>query len=80
MLSVDAAEFASAFTLLRPRFPHAMLHGRHIRWQTRRPEADAEAARAVMAAAGLAAAIEVRPLSMEDTFVSVLRGAGLGHA
>jgi ABC-2 type transport system ATP-binding protein len=80
MLSVDAAEFARAFTLLRPRFPDAMLHGRHIRWQTRQPEADAGAARKALAAAGLAATVETRPLSMEDTFVSVLRGAGLGRA
>jgi ABC-2 type transport system ATP-binding protein len=80
MLSVDAAEFGRAFTLLRPRFPDAMLHGRHIRWQTRRPEEDAEAARQALAAAGLTAAVERRPLSMEDTFVSVLRGAGLHHA
>ncbi len=80
MLSVDATEFAQAFTLLRPRFPDAMLHGRHIRWQTRQPDADTLAAREALAAAGLAASVEVRPLSMEDTFVSVLRGAGLGHA
>jgi ABC-2 type transport system ATP-binding protein len=80
MFSVDAAEFAQAFTLLRPRFPDAMLHGRHVRWQTRQPDADTLAAREALAAAGLAASIEVRPLSMEDTFVSVLRGAGLGHA
>jgi ABC-2 type transport system ATP-binding protein len=80
MLSVDAADFARAFTLLRPRFPGAMLHGRHIRWQTRQPEADALAAREALAAAGLAATVETRPLSMEDTFVSVLRGAGLGRA
>jgi len=80
MLSVDASEFAHAFTLLRPRFPDAMLHGRHIRWQTRQPERDALAVRETLAGAGLTAAIETRPLSMEDTFVSVLRGAGLGHA
>jgi ABC-type multidrug transport system ATPase subunit len=80
MLTVDAPEFARTFTLLRPRFPDAMLHGRHIRWQTRQPERDAEAVREDLAAAGLTAAIETRPLSMEDTFVSVLRGAGLGHA
>jgi ABC-2 type transport system ATP-binding protein len=80
MLSVDAQEFARAFTVLRPLFPDAMLHGRHIRWQTRQPERDGSAAREALAAAGLAAAVEVRPLSMEDTFVSVLRAAGLGRA
>jgi ABC-2 type transport system ATP-binding protein len=80
MLSVDASEFARVFTLLRPRFPDAMLHGRHIRWQTREPERDARAVREALAGAGLTADVETRPLSMEDTFVSVLRGAGLGRA
>jgi ABC-2 type transport system ATP-binding protein len=80
MLSVDASEFARAFTLLRPRFPDAMLHGRHIRWQTRQPEQDAAAVRETLAAAGLTAAVETRPLSMEDTFIHVLRGAGLRRA
>ena len=80
MLSVEAPEFARAFTLLQPRFPDAMLHGRHIRWQTREPERDTRLAREALAAAGLAASVETRPLSMEDTFVSVLRAAGLGRA
>jgi ABC-type multidrug transport system ATPase subunit len=80
MLSVDAPDFARAFTLLRPRFPDAMLHGRHVRWQTRQPERDADLARQALAAGGLTATVETRPLSMEDTFVSVLRGAGLGRA
>jgi ABC-2 type transport system ATP-binding protein len=80
MLSVDAPEFARAFTLLRPRFPDAMLHGRQIRWQTREPGRDARAAQEVLTAAALTAAVETRTLSMEDTFVSVLRSAGLGRA
>ncbi len=80
MLSVDAPEFGRAFTLLRPRFPDAMLHGRHIRWQTAEPERDRAVAREALAAAGIAATVETRPLSMEDTFVSVLRAAGLGRA
>ena len=46
----------------------------------RQPERDALAVRETLAGAGLTVAIETRPLSMEDTFVSVLRGAGLGHA
>ncbi|HEX5529819.1 MAG TPA: ABC transporter ATP-binding protein, partial [Methylomirabilota bacterium] len=80
MLSVEAREFARAFTLLQARFPGAMLHGRHIRWQTGRPEQDRRTATEALAAAGLAATVETRPLSMEDTFVSVLRAAGLGRA
>ena len=80
MLSVDAPEFVRAFTLLQARFPDAMLHGRHIRWQTRQPDRDADLARQALAAGGLAATVETRPLSMEDTFVSVLRAAGLGRA
>jgi coproporphyrinogen III oxidase-like Fe-S oxidoreductase len=34
----------------------------------------------ILAAAGLAATIETRPLSMEDTFVSVLHAAGFNRA
>jgi ABC-2 type transport system ATP-binding protein len=80
MLSVEAADFGHAFTLLQTRFPDVMLHGRHIRWQTARPEADRRTATEALAAAGLAATVETRSLSMEDTFVSVLRAAGLGRA
>jgi ABC-type multidrug transport system ATPase subunit len=80
MLSVDAPEFGRAFMLLSQRFPDAMLHGRHIRWQTGRPERDLPEAREVLAAAGLTAAVETQPLSMEDTFVSVVRAAGLARA
>jgi ABC-2 type transport system ATP-binding protein len=80
MLAVDAPEFGRAFTLLRARFPDAMLHGRHIRWQTPRPEGDREVATEALAAAGIPATVETRSLSMEDTFVSVLRAAGLGRA
>ena len=80
VLSVDAAAFGRAFMLLQSRFPDAMLHGRRIRWQTGRPERDLPAARETLAAAGLAATIETQPLSMEDTFVSVVRAAGLGRA
>ena len=35
-------------------------------------------ARALLVAAAVSADVEARPLSIEDTFVSVLRGAGLG--
>ena len=80
MLSVDARDFARAFTLLRERFPGVMLHGRRICWQTDRPERDRAAALEALAAAGLAAAVETRPLSMEDTFVSVLHAAGFSRA
>ena len=80
MLSVDARDFARAFTLLRERFPGVMLHGRRICWQTDRPERDRAAALEALAAADLAAAVEARPLSMEDTFVSVLHAAGFNRA
>jgi ABC-2 type transport system ATP-binding protein len=79
MLSVEVPEFARAFVLLQARFPDAMLHGRHVRWQTREPERDADLARQTLAGGGLAGTVETRALSMEDTFVSVLRGAGLGR-
>jgi hypothetical protein len=56
-----------------------MLYGRRIRWQSRQPEEDIRAVTAALGAAGIGAQAEIQPLSMEDTFVSVLRGAGLGR-
>jgi ABC-2 type transport system ATP-binding protein len=79
MVSVQSPEFARAFVLVRERIPEAMLYGRRIRWQSRRPEEDIGEVTAVLGAAGVAAQTEIQPLSMEDTFVSVLRGAGLGR-
>lgn len=80
MVAVEAAAFERAFVLLREHFPGAMLYGRRVRWQSARPGEDTERARAVLAAAGIAAGIATQPLSMEDTFVSVLREAGRGDA
>ena len=77
MVTVHAPEFAQAFVRLRAQFPGVMLYGRRIRWQSARAEADARAAEETLASAGLTAHAEIQPLSMEDTFVSVLRGAGL---
>ena len=68
----------SLFVLLREHFAGAMLYGRRIRWQSGRPDADIARARALLVAAAVSADVEARPLSIEDTFVSVLRGAGLG--
>jgi drug efflux transport system ATP-binding protein len=79
MVAVEAADFARAFVVLRERFPDAMLYGRRIRWQSRRPEDDVRQVSAALAGAGVAGHAEVQPLSMEDTFVSVLRAAGLGR-
>jgi len=78
MVAVEAPDFAKAFVAVRARFPHAMLYGRRIRWQSAQPEADVRDARKVLADVGIAVAIETQSLSMEDTFVSVLRSAGLG--
>jgi ABC-2 type transport system ATP-binding protein len=79
MVAVESPEFARAFVLVRERIPHAMLYGRRIRWQSRRPDADVAAVEAALAAGGVAAKTEVQSLSMEDTFVSVLGAAGLNH-
>jgi ABC-2 type transport system ATP-binding protein len=79
MVAVESPDFARAFVLVHARIPDAMLYGRRIRWQTRRPDADIREVEASLAAAGLAARSEVTPLSMEDTFVSVLRAAGHGR-
>jgi ABC-2 type transport system ATP-binding protein len=79
MVAVSAPDFARAFTLLREPFPRAMLYGRRIRWQSAEPRRDIARARDLLAAAAVAADVETQPLSMEDTFVSVLRAAGLGR-
>ena len=79
MVAVESPEFARAFVLIRQRIPDAMLYGRRIRWQSRRPDEDIPEVTAALAAAGVAAHTEIQPLSMEDTFVSVLRAGGLGR-
>jgi ABC-2 type transport system ATP-binding protein len=79
MVTVDAPDFARAFVLLREHFPHAMLYGRRIRWQSADSWRDISRVKDVLATAAVAADIETQPLSMEDTFVSVLRAAGLGR-
>jgi drug efflux transport system ATP-binding protein len=78
MVQVEAREFARAFVLLRDRFRGALLYGRRVRWQTPTPEPDVEEATRALAAAAITARVGIEPLSMEDTFVSVIREAGLG--
>jgi drug efflux transport system ATP-binding protein len=79
MVAVDAPEFARAFVLVREHVPDAMLYGRRIRWQTDHPEEDIRELTAALSAAGLPARAEIQPLSMEDTFVSILHAAGLNR-
>src|SRR6185369_16370298 len=79
MVAVESPESARAFVLVHGRIPEAMLYGRRIRWQSRRPDEDVREVTAMLRAAGLAAQAEIQPLSMEDTFVSVLLGAGLNR-
>ena len=75
MVAVESPEFARAFVLVRARIPDAMLYGRRIRWQSRQPDVDVRQVEIALKAAGLLARTEIQPLSMEDTFVSVLRTA-----
>jgi len=77
MITVEARDFARAFVLLRRRFPQAMLYGRRVRWQSLTPDADTRAATEALGAATIPSHVGVAPLSMEDTFVSVLRAAGM---
>ena len=79
LVAVTAPAFAAAFTRLREHFPGAMLYGRQVRWQSRQPERDTARARDVLAAANIQASVTTRPLSMEDTFVAIIRGRGIGH-
>ena len=79
MVAVEAPEFARAFVLVRERVPDAMLYGRRIRWQSKRPDEDIREVTATLSRAGLVAHAEIQPLSMDDTFVSVLHAAGLNR-
>jgi ABC-2 type transport system ATP-binding protein len=77
MVAVEAPDFARVFMLVREHIPDAMLYGRRIRWQTDHPDEDIRRLTDALAGAGIAARAEIQPLSMEDTFVSVLHAAGL---
>ena len=79
MVAVEAPDFARAFMLVREHVLDAMLYGRRIRWQTDHPDEDIRELTATLAHAGLAARAEIQPLSMEDTFVSVVQAAGLNR-
>jgi ABC-2 type transport system ATP-binding protein len=79
MVAVEAPDFARAFVVVREQVPDAMLYGRRIRWQTDHPDEDIRELTASLARAGLTARAEIQPLSMEDTFVSVLHAAGLNR-
>jgi ABC-type multidrug transport system ATPase subunit len=78
MVAVEAREFARAFVLLHEHFSGALLYGRRVRWQSPAPEPDVEEATRALAAAAITARVGIEALSMEDTFVSVIREAGLG--
>jgi len=71
-LVVRARAFAEAFHLLRQKFPHAILYGRRIQWQSMVPEADLEKARGQLAEAGIEADVWQEGLTMEETFVSFM--------
>jgi ABC-2 type transport system ATP-binding protein len=77
MVAVDAEDFARAFVLVREHVPDAMLYGRRIRWQSDHPDEDIRQLTGALAGTGLRVRAEIQPLSMEDTFVSVLHAAGL---
>jgi ABC-2 type transport system ATP-binding protein len=79
MVAVEVPDFARAFVLVRERVPGAMLYGRRIRWQTDHPDEAIRELLASLTRAGLVARAEIQPLSMEDTFVSVLHAAGLNR-
>ena len=79
LVTVTTPAFAPAFTRLREHFPHAMLYGRQVRWQSAQPAADTARARDVLTAARIDAEVSTRPLSMEDTFVAIVGGAGAAH-
>ena len=79
IVAVEAPDFARAFVLVREHVRDAMLYGRRIRWQSDHPDEDIRELTATLARAGLAARAEIQPLSMEDTFVSVVRTAGLNR-
>jgi ABC-2 type transport system ATP-binding protein len=79
IVAVEAADFARAFVVVRQHVPDAMLYGRRIRWQTDHPDEDIRQLTDALAGADIRARTEIQPLSMEDTFVSVLQSAGLAR-
>jgi len=77
---VTARAFERAYPLLSERFPGAMLYGRRIQWQSRVADADVTTAEALLRAAGIEAAVNAQPLTMEEAFIYFIARAGANHA
>jgi ABC-type multidrug transport system ATPase subunit len=77
---VQARDFARAYQLLRAQFPHAMLYGRRIQWQSRQPEQAATMARNLLATANIVAHVGRQALTMEEAFVHFVEQAEARHA
>jgi ABC-type multidrug transport system ATPase subunit len=79
VVSVEADGFAATLAALRPEFPSAALHGRHVRWSA--PDAPAAAARAaaLLDARGLPHAIDIVEPTMEDAFAFFMDVSNAHH-
>jgi len=77
---VKARAFERAYPLLSERFPGAMLYGRRVQWQSRAAETDLATAQALLSAAGVEAAVNVQPLTMEEAFIYFIAQAEANHA
>jgi ABC-2 type transport system ATP-binding protein len=77
---VTARAFERAYPLLSERFPGAMLYGRRIQWQSREADADVTTAEALLRAAGIEAAVNAQPLTMEEAFIYFIAQAEANHA
>ena len=76
LIQVKARNFSQAYTLLHHKFSNAMLYGRHIQWQSKKPELDIQLALLLLNNSGIEAKINQQELSMEETFASFINVTG----
>ena len=76
MVVVQASDFARAFDIISPNFPHAMLYGRSTQWQSTNPGKDMAKVRKLLSDAHIPAEVSEQGLSMEETFVNFMETTG----
>ena len=73
---VQTPHFAPVFQLLHAAFPHAMLYGRLIQWQSAQPQEDRQRVQELLTRETLDAYLSEQALSIEDTFVHFIEHVG----
>lgn len=74
MLVVEADDYRGAYDLIRQHIPAAMLFGRRIQWQSTAADVDLPRVRELLLNNSFRADVSVQALSMEDTFISFMKG------